>query len=68
MSIYYKIDVLKELKAKGYNTNVLRIQKLLSESTIQYLREDKMVSIKAIDTICGLLHLRIEDVITRDDD
>ena len=39
MAIVYKIDVLKELKEKGYNTTRLRKDKLLGEATIQKIRE-----------------------------
>ena len=51
----YKMDVLKELKAVGYNTTRLRSEKLLSEGSIQALREGKPVGIIALDKICGLL-------------
>ena len=39
----YKIDVLQTLKETGYNTNKLRKEKLLNESAIQYLRENKII-------------------------
>ena len=39
MPIKYKIDVIAELKAAGYNTNTIRKQKLLSEGTLQSLRQ-----------------------------
>jgi len=32
--IAYKIDILAALKEKGYNTNRLRKEKLLAESTL----------------------------------
>lgn len=52
----YKIDVLEELKEKGYNTTRLRKEKILSESTIQRLREGKTsVSCDSIGTICSVL-------------
>lgn len=51
----YKIDVLEELKGKGYNTTRLRKEKILSESTIQRLREGKTsVSCDSIGTICSV--------------
>ncbi len=55
MPLEYKIDVLQALKDKGYNTNRLRKEKLLSESTIQKLREGKPVSWANISQICELL-------------
>jgi putative transcriptional regulator len=59
----YKIDVLEELKNKGYNTTVLRQNKFLGEQTIQQLRNHKMVGIKSINTICSLLDLQPKDII-----
>lgn len=63
MSIRYKIDVLAELKAKGYNTTRLRKEKLIAESTIQQLREQKLVSWANIDRLCGLLECQVGDIL-----
>jgi putative transcriptional regulator len=63
MSISYKIDVLASLKDQGYNTTRLRKEKLLAESTIQQLREQKLVSWKNIDRICSLLNCQPGDVL-----
>lgn len=65
MPISYKIDILKSLKENGYNTSRLRKEKLLSEETIQRLREKKLVSWNNIDKICGLLNCPIEDILER---
>ena len=51
MAIVYKIDVLKALKEKGYNTSRLRKDKLMGEATIQKIRENQLVSWANIDTI-----------------
>jgi putative transcriptional regulator len=56
MALVYKIDVLQALKDKGYNTNKLRQEKILAESTIQKLRESKPISWANISQICGLLN------------
>ena len=55
MPLIYKIDVLQALKEKGYNTNTLRKERLLSESTIQNLRESQPISWSNISRICDLL-------------
>jgi putative transcriptional regulator len=52
--IIYK-DVLAKLKAAGYNTNRLRLEQLLPESTIQSIRSNSDISTKSINTICRLL-------------
>lgn len=63
MAIIYKVNVLAELKEKGYNTTKLRKEKLLGESTIQQLREEKLVSWKNIDRLCELLDCQIGDIL-----
>ena len=55
MPINYKVNILSALKESGYNTTKLRKDKLLAESTIQQLREKKLVSWTNIDRICNLL-------------
>ena len=55
MPIVYKIDILEALKSKGYNTNRLRKEKLLSESVIQGLRDNRYITLPNISTICSLL-------------
>lgn len=61
--IAYKIDVLESLKEAGYNTTRLRREKLLNESAIQYLREGKLVGIKALNTLCVLLDMQPGNII-----
>ncbi len=45
MPLVYKIDVMQALKDKGYTTYKLRNEKLLSESTLQKLRNNKTLFI-----------------------
>lgn len=61
--IAYKIDVLESLKEAGYNMTRLRREKLLNESAIQYLREGKLVGIKALNTLCMLLDMQPGNII-----
>ena len=62
MPIKYKIDVLAELKAAGYNTNRLRKEKLLSEGNIQNIREGKIVNAANLAKLCKLLHCQPGDI------
>ncbi len=61
MALQYKIDVLKAIKEKGYNTNTLRKDKLLAESTIQKLRDKQPISWANISQICKLLNCQPSD-------
>ena len=55
MPLVYKIDVIAALKMKGYNTSMLRKQKLLAEGVIQSLRDEKPISWANVEKICALL-------------
>ena len=63
MPFVYKMDILKALKEKGYNTTRLRREKILSESTIQCFRDNKVVSIETIGVLCDLLDCDLSDLI-----
>ena len=63
MPIHYKIDILQALKEAGYNTSILRKEKLMGEATIQKLRKGELVSWANINTICRLLNCQPGDII-----
>jgi putative transcriptional regulator len=63
MPMKFKIDVLEALKAKGYTTYTLRKENILSQSTLQKLREGKGLSWENIERICGLLECQPGDLI-----
>ena len=63
MLLLYKLDVLSALKEVGYTTNQIRKNKLLSESTVQKLREGKPISWENIETLCKLLNCQPNDII-----
>lgn len=65
--IRLKIDILPLLKDKGYSTYSLRKNSILAESTIQKLREKKMVSIDTLDWLCEVLDLQPGDIIEHTD-
>lgn len=53
--IVWKKNVLEELKKKGYTTYSLQKDKVIASQTLNDITNGKMVGIKAIDRICGLL-------------
>jgi len=59
----YKIDVLAALKEAGYSSYRLRKEKLLSESTLQKLRDGIIVSTDVIEQLCGLLNCQPGDLL-----
>ena len=63
MPLRYKIDVLNALKEKGYNTNKIRTEGLLSQSTLQKFRQQQGVSWENLETLCALLECQPGDLI-----
>ena len=63
MPMKFKIDVLAALKEKGYNTNRIRTEKLLSQSTLQKFRNNEGVSWENIETLCRLLECQPGDLL-----
>ena len=59
----YKINVLEELKQKGYTSYTLRKEKLIGESTIQKLRGGLPVSWENLETLCKLLDCDIGNIL-----
>ena len=62
MPIVYKIDVLAELRKKGYTQNRIREEKLIGQSYLTQLRHGELVSWKTLDTICKLLECQPGDI------
>ena len=63
MNYTYKINILEALKEKGYSTYYIRQNKLLSESTLQRLRNNQTISMTSLLTIANLLKMNITDII-----
>lgn len=63
MPLRYKIDVLAALKEKGYNTNKIRTEGLLSQSTLQKFRNQQGVSWENLETLCKLLDCQPGDLL-----
>lgn len=63
MKYNYKINILDALKEKGYTTYYIRQNKLLSESTLQRLRNNQTISMTSLLIIANLLKMNIRDII-----
>ena len=63
MAIQYKVDILAELKKKGYSSTRIREEKLIGQSYLQQLRRGELVSWKTLVTICSLLECQPGDLI-----
>lgn len=47
----YKVDILKALADHGYNTSKLRKDKIMSQATMQNIRQGKGITTDTINTI-----------------
>lgn len=63
MPLVYKIDVLAELKDRGYNTTRIRAEKLLSQSTLTNIRCGLGISWDSLETLCELLNMQPNEII-----
>lgn len=61
--LYYKIDVLDKLKAKGYTTYKLQSEKLLPQSAAQKIRNGEVIGLITLDKICTLLQMQPGSII-----
>lgn len=59
----YKINCLECLKEKGYNTYILYKERHISQSSIQKMREGKVIGIIELDKLCKLLEMQPGDII-----
>lgn len=63
LAIRYKVDIMAELKKKGYSSTRIREEKLIGQSYLQQIRHGEMVSWKTLDTICALLDCQPGDLV-----
>lgn len=59
----YKIDILKSLSDRGYNATKIRKDKILSQATMQNIRQGKGITTDTINTICLILRCQPSDII-----
>ena len=62
MALQFKVNILEALKEKGYTTYKLRKDNILSQSTLQKLREGKGLAWENIERLCALLDCQPGDL------
>ncbi len=63
MAIRYKVDIMAELKKKGYSSARIREEKLIGQSYLQQIRHGELVSWKTLNTLCSLLECQPGDLV-----
>ena len=59
----YKIDVLKALSERGYTSTRMRKEKIMSQATMQSIREGRGTTTDTLNTICIILRCQPSDVL-----
>lgn len=65
MPFKYKVDILAELKKKGYNSTRIRKECIFGQRVVQQFRDGELASWAVVDKLCALLECNIEDIIER---
>ena len=63
MALQFKVNILEALKETGYTTYKLRKENILSQSTLQKLREGKGLAWENIERLCALLDCQPGDLL-----
>lgn len=61
--VVYKINILQELKKKGYNQTRIQREHLLSIQTIQNIKAGKPISLDTLNKICIMTKLQPGDIL-----
>ncbi|MEG0830518.1 MAG: helix-turn-helix transcriptional regulator [Anaerovoracaceae bacterium] len=61
--IKYKVDVLKELKAHGFNQTRLQKENLLPKQTMSNIKAGKSITLKTLNKICIMCRKQPGDIV-----
>lgn len=61
--IKYNIDILAELKKRGYDSKKIKSSGLLSQATITNIRKGGNINTDTLNKICLVLRLQPSDII-----
>ncbi len=61
--IRYKINLLLALKNAGYNTNKIRKEKVFTEAQLQQMRDNNLLTQKALNKLCAILNCQPGDIL-----
>lgn len=63
MGLRYRIDILAELKDRGYSSYRLLNDKIFGSGTIQKLRNGEVLNADGISKLCELLNMQPADLL-----
>ena len=60
----YRVNILAELKKKGYSSYRLRQERILSEGTLQKMRSgDTSLTLESLDKVCEIFQCQLSDLV-----
>ena len=59
----YKINVLSELKSRGFTSYRIRKEKIFGVAILQKFRNGKIIAADNLDTLCRLLECQPGDIL-----
>lgn len=62
--VKYNIDILAELKKRGYDSKKIKSSSLLSQATITNIKKGGNINTATLNKICLILRLQPSDIIT----
>jgi len=61
--IKYKINIVEELKAKGFNQYVIKKENLLPAQTMVNIKEGKSITLDTLNKLCIMLGMQPSDIV-----
>lgn len=61
--LYYKMDIPKELKERGWTTYSLLKKGIMTQGTLKHIKEGHIVRPEVLDRLCAVLEVQPGDII-----
>ena len=59
----YKINVIDELKKRGYTTSFIRKNNIFGESAMSKIRRGEVLGIIYLDKLCSIFDCQLSDIV-----
>ena len=63
MALEFKIDIMDELKKRGWNTTKIRESKLIGQKTLSDMKNGIVPGVKVLNNLCFMLNLQPGSII-----
>ena len=59
----YKIDVIEELRKRGYTAPFIRKHNIFGESSMSKIRHGEVLGINYLDKLCSIFECQLSDIV-----